>query len=84
MLPTYSATLRDGLLKWDDGPPPLPPGDVPVHVTVLAAPTPATGGSAMAAALEALAAAGGPAGFDDPVAWERELRVDRPLSGRDE
>lgn len=84
MLPTYSAILRDGKLDWGEpGPPPLPPGAVPVHVTLLVPPASATGGPAMAAALEALAAAGGPSEFEDPVEWQREVRADRPLPGRD-
>lgn len=84
MLPTYPAILRDGKLDWGDlGPPPLPPGAVPVHVTLLVRPAPATGDPAMAAALEALAATGGPSEFEDPVEWERETRAERPLPGRD-
>lgn len=84
MLPTYPAILRDGSLDWgEDGPPPLPPGDVPVHVTLLAPPSPASDGSLMAAALEALAVAGGPSGFGDPSEWQRETRADRPLPGRE-
>lgn len=84
MLPTYPAILRDGTLDWGEGgPPPLPPGDVPVHVTLLVPPAPATGGPAMAAALAALAAAGGPADFGDPAEWQREARAERPLTGRD-
>jgi len=45
---------------------------------------PADSGAAMACALAALAAAGGPSGFDDPVDWQKESRVDRPLPGRAE
>lgn len=84
MLPTYSAILRDGALDWGEGgPPPLPLGAVPVHVTLLVPPTSATVGPAMAAALEALAAAGGPSDFGDPAEWQREARAERPLPGRD-
>ncbi len=84
MLPTYPAILRDGTLDWGaGGPPPLPPGAVPVHVTLLVPPDPGTGGPAMAAALEAVAAAGGPSAFDDPIEWQREARAERPLPGRD-
>ncbi len=84
MLPTYPAILRDGTLDWGNGgPPPLPPGDVPVHVTLLVPPARTAGGPAMAAALEALAAAGGPSDFGDPVEWQREARVERLLPGRD-
>jgi hypothetical protein len=83
MLPTYPAILRAGTLDWGDDPPPLPRGAVPVHVTILASPVPVAGGPAMAAALEALAAAGGPVGIDDPVKWQREARTERALPGRD-
>ncbi len=80
MLPTYPAILRDGRLEWSDGgPPPLPSGAVPVHVTVLVPPAPAAGGPAMAA----LAAADGPSCFSDPVEWQREARAERVLPGRE-
>jgi hypothetical protein len=86
MLPTYSAVLRDGQLEWGDaGPPALPPTPVRISVTVLDAPVTAARGVAMAAALAALADAGGPSGFgDDPAAWERDARADRPQPGREE
>lgn len=83
MLPTYPAVLRAGSLDWGEDPPALPPGAVPVHVTLLAAPSPADGGPAMAEALSALAAIGGPSGFGEPVEWQREARAERPLPGRD-
>ena len=84
MLPTYPAILRDGKLDWGDvGPPPLPPGAVPVHVTLLVPPPAPADGPAMVAAPEALAAAGGPSGFGDPDEWQREARAERPLPGRD-
>jgi hypothetical protein len=38
----------------------------------------------MVAALEGLAASGGPSGIEDPVEWQRDLRTDRALPGRDE
>ena len=51
MLPTYPAILRDGTLDWGEGgPPPLPHGAVPVHVTLLVPSASATRGPAMAAA----------------------------------
>jgi hypothetical protein len=84
VLPTYPAILRDGTLDWGEaGPPPLPPGAVPVHVTLLVPPASATGGPAMEAALAALAAAGGPSGCGDPGEWQREARAERVLPGRD-
>jgi len=82
--PTYAAILRDGKLDWgDEGPPPLPPGAVPVHVTLLTSRPPKADGRAMAAALEAIAAAGGPSNLEDPVEWQRQVRSDRQLPGRD-
>lgn len=39
-------------------------------------------GEAMAAHLEAIAEAGGIAGIEDPVEWQREIRTDRPPPGR--
>lgn len=39
--------------------------------------------AAPVAALQELAEAGGPAGFGDPVEWQRETRADRPLPGRE-
>ena len=89
MLPTYTATLRDGVLDWGDIPPTLPTGDVAVHVTLLPA-SPAArskqgkGGAAMAEALEALVAANVGLVFGDPVEWQCEVREDRPLLGREE
>jgi len=84
VLPTYPAILRADSLEWVDDPPPLPAGAVLVHVTLLASPAPAADGPAMAAALAALAALGGPSGFGDPGEWQREARAERPLPGRDE
>ncbi|MCX7014277.1 MAG: hypothetical protein NTW86_17285 [Candidatus Sumerlaeota bacterium] len=36
------------------------------------------------AALDALRQSGAFAGISDPVAWQREIRQDRPLPGREE
>ena len=70
MYPTYPAILRAGQLEWEAGGPLDDP--VRVHVTVLAplVPSPVSGPS-MASALAALASAGGPSGFDDPVEWQK-------------
>jgi hypothetical protein len=87
MLPTYPAILRDGRLEWgsEGGPPVSTNQPIPVHVTVLSPQAhPATNGDAMAAALEAIAAASGPASVDDPVEWQRESRADRLVPGRAE
>jgi hypothetical protein len=82
MLPTYPAILCDGRLEWgsEGGPPVSPNQPIPVHVTVLSPDLhPAANSEAMAAALEAIADAGGPASSDDPLEWQRESRTDRLL-----
>ena len=87
MLQTYSAVLRGGRIEWGPGGPPVLPPDasIPVHITLLAPhPVHPTSGPAMVAALEAIAATGGPSGFGDPCEWQRETRADRPLPGRAE
>lgn len=87
MLPTYPAILRDGHLEWgNEGcPPSLPNQPIPVHVTVLVPEAlPPGNGEAMATALGAIAAAGGPAGVDNPVDWQRNSRADPSLPGRTE
>ena len=85
MLPTYTAVLRGETLEWTAGAPDLPAGAaVTVHVTVIAPARPKPNGAAAAAALQALADAGGALSFGDPVEWQREVRADRPLAGREE
>ena len=86
MLPTYPAVLSGDRLVWSgDAPPGVAVVGVPVHVTLLTTPTlVADRGKEMAAALEGIAARGGLAGVADPLAWEREQRVDRELPGRGE
>ena len=89
MLNTYRATLHGNRLKWsDEEPESLPPDrGVEVFVTILGRPeSPESSrrrGAAMAAALERLAAAGGPKSFGDAAEWERETREERALPGRD-
>ena len=86
MLPAYKAILRGDRVEWI-GEAPDTDGGVPVEITVL---EPADGndtaarGAAMAAALQKIADAGGLGSIPDPVAWQREIRKDRPLPGRDE
>src|SRR5260370_9399232 len=89
MLVTYQGILRNNRIEWSgDGPDKLP-ADQPlrVHVTLLdqivpPAP-PSEQGQQMAAALEKLAACQAVESIADPAAWEREMRQDRPLPGRD-
>ena len=84
MLPTYRAILKGTQVIWLDAPPQLPE-DAEVHITVLhpEANPPTDRGTAMAAALEKLADNNAFAGVD-PVAWQREVRQDRPLPGRED
>ena len=89
MLNTYKAILRGNHLEWDgDAPDHLVPEDaVAVYVTILeklVAPSAVTQqGRRMATALEQLAAANALPDLTDPVAWEREMRQDRPLPDRE-
>ena len=88
MLETYQGLLRDNRIEWSGDAPKVLLRDqaVRVHVTVLDSVTvpAAEQGKRMAAALEKLAALNALAGMDDPAAWERETRQDRPLPGRDD
>jgi hypothetical protein len=85
LLPTYQGVLRGDHIEWTQPPPlPLPPSGVRVEVTLLdALPGASIQGQQMAAALTRLAANGTVGGIVDPAAWERELRQDRELPGRD-
>ena len=83
---TYTALLRGDHLEWL-GEAPASEMDAPlrVHVTIVepVAETPARG-PAMAALLEKLAARGTFTAIPDPVSWQRELRQERALPGREE
>ena len=90
MLNTYRAVLKGSRLEWrGESPPEISAGrDVPVEVTVLrddrfSSSRAPDAGERMAAALEKLATSAAVAGIEDPVAWQREVRQDRPLPGRD-
>jgi len=88
---TYKATLRGDTLEWDGDAPAAAHGKqaVAVEVTIVdtevlgldSAPDPARGKRA-ADALRALAATN-PFADVDAAAWEREIRTDRPLPGRE-
>lgn len=87
MLRGYRAVLKGDRLEWTEAPPPeAGNGGVPVVVIVLeeAGSAVLSQGEQMAAALARLAEAGGITSFGDPVAWQRGIREDRPLYGRDE
>jgi hypothetical protein len=85
MRAAYRAVLHGNHLEWRDEEPKglSPDRTVEVSVTILE-PTdsPATA-QAMAAALERLAAAGGPRSFGDAAGWERDTREERTLPGRE-
>lgn len=90
MLNTYRAVLKGSRLKWrGESPPEISDGhEVPVEVTVLrddrfSSSRAPDAGKRMAAALEKLAASAAVADIEDPVEWQREMRQDRALPGRD-
>lgn len=87
---TYRAVLKGDRLEWRGEAPPEIGMDraVPVDITILrderfSASHATHAGERMAAALEKLAASQSVAGIEDPVEWQREVRRDRPLPGRD-
>jgi hypothetical protein len=85
MLPTYKAILKGDRVEWI-GAAPDTNGGVPVEITVLKEATAAdleARRQRVRATLEALASRNPFAEVDDPVAWQREMRTDRPLPGRD-
>lgn len=91
ILPTYKAILRGDRLEWRGTSRQHPPTNRPisVHVTLLDEPVSETDvreegiGARMAAALERLAEIHAVAEIDDAAAWERAMRQERPLPGRD-
>ena len=89
MLKTYKARLKGGRLEWSGEAPLETSQQTDVLVTVLE-PSGMTEserrerGAGMAAALREIASRGGIRSIPDPVAWQREIRKDRKLPGRDE
>ena len=86
MLATYKAKLHGSAIHWiDECPlPVITDQDVDVLITVLSDIHQSVNrgvkhGEQMAQYLEKIAQTGGIAGIADPVAWQRELRQDRPL-----
>ncbi len=79
---TYHAILKGNQLEWQGAAPPeLATGEVAVDVTIVGQEQGA--GERMAAALERIATSRAVDGIQDPVAWQREIRRDRPLTDRD-
>ena len=89
MLMTYKAKLNGDRIEWSDEiPPSLNGGTADVLVTVLITPEGVPVAEAdlrrrRVAALERIAARGEIMSIPDPVAWQQELREDRPLPGRE-
>ena len=88
MLSTYKAIVRGTTIEWgsDVSEHIRPDRPVAVYVTVLDEPvytSPETQGQRMADVLQQLAAIHALADISDPAAWEREIRQDRQLPGRE-
>jgi len=89
MLQTYRAVLRGNWLEWIGAAPEQvkDENEITVEVTILgdawAESVERERGMKMAEALEALAEVNALADITDPVAWQREIREDRPLPGRE-
>ena len=86
MLSTYKATLNNNRLEWFEPiPPQLSSSTVTVFVTILdelPIKKPKLSGQKSIDILQKIAENGGP-GIDDPVTWQREIRQDNPLLGRE-
>ena len=85
---TYKALLHGDRLEWlGEAPEPQTDAPLSVHVTVLEPELPAemhARGHTMAALLEQLAERRTFSTITDPVRWQRELRQERVLPGREE
>ena len=82
---TYRAVLHGDHIEWIDPPPDIEQ-PVQVHITLVTEPSSVLEvkrGQAMADALAGLAHLGGLPEIADPIAWQREIRQDRELSGRE-
>jgi hypothetical protein len=81
---SYRAILKGNELEWTGpGPVDLDP-EQPVEVTILDTPDQnADRGKRMVEALEKLAASDAFSEISDASEWQREIRRDRPLPGRD-
>ena len=81
MMRTYKAKLTGNQLEWtEDTPSLVPERDAEVFVIFLQN----NDRARRVAALESLAAMGGIKSIPDPSAWQREIRQDRPLPGRED
>ena len=81
----YKAVLHGDRVEWLDGVPETD-GPIQVYITVSNSPDlegPESKGQTVFDALQALADMGAFDEIEDPVAWQREIRKDRPLPFRD-
>lgn len=84
MLRTYEGILEGDRVRWAGEDVPATDRPLRVHITVLEEETEREKrGQKMADALSELAESGAFSGVEDPAAWQREIRRDRPLPGRD-
>ena len=81
---TYRAAIKGSHIEWRGRAPDVPADHVlNVEVTVLGPPNDGDHRRAMAAILEEIAAGGGLVELDDAATWQREIRQDRELPGRE-
>ena len=80
----YKAVLHGDRVEWLDGAPEAE-GPLQVYVTISNLPDPEDPeGQTTFEILQSLADMGAFAEIEDPVAWQREIRKDRPLPFRDD
>lgn len=88
MLQTYKARLHGTHIEWlGEIPSDLHDGQ-DVHITLLdenpiLAQKPPSKGQQMASILKELATLNTACSIEDPVAWQREIRADKPLADRE-
>ena len=84
----YKAMIHGDTIEWGGERPDGILNDEGLHVEITVVSDkkilPKSDGPKMAAALAGIAARGGVRSIPDPVAWQREIRKDRPLPGRDQ
>ena len=84
MLRTYEGILEGDRIRWAGEDVPATDRPLRVHITVLEEETAKEKrGQQMADALSKLAESGAFSGIEDPSVWQRDIRRDRPLPGRD-
>lgn len=85
MLQTYEGVLEGDRIRWAAEEAPDTDRPLRVYVTVIEENTDREDrGARMAEALSKLAESGAFDEIDDPEAWQREIRQDRPLPGREQ